>query len=135
MKPFDICKYLPLELGPGIHASRALYAPAPTYPDAVWRANLINGSVAVVAAVNDQGGVDDVKMVRSSERKFEQIVIDTVKQWEFAPATKDGDGCADECGNNLRDAVKRLPDTNSWPGCDIARSARWFEGLQVAHYG
>ena len=44
----------------------------------------------LVLAINEKGGVDDVKVVRSSDRRFEQKAIDAVKQWEFAPATKDG---------------------------------------------
>jgi len=87
--PFDVCKYLPLVLGPGIHGPRAVSAPDPEYSEAARKANL-NGSVVVVLAINEKGNVDDAKVVYSSDRRFEQKAIDAVKQWEFAPATRDG---------------------------------------------
>jgi TonB family protein len=91
--PFDVCKYWPFLLGPGIHAPRAESAPDPTYPEAARKAKL-NGSVVVALAINAQGGVDDVKVVRSSDRRFEQSAMDAAKQWKFAPATKDGEPVA-----------------------------------------
>jgi TonB family protein len=90
--PFDVCEYWPVH-GPGIHAPRAESAPDPTYPEAARKAKL-NGSVVVALAINAQGGVDDVKVVRSSDRRFEQSAMDAAKQWKFAPATKDGEPVA-----------------------------------------
>lgn len=87
MTPFDTCKYLPL--GSGIHAPRPVSAPDPQLPEAARKANL-NGNVVVALAINEKGSVNDVKVVRSSDRRFEPNAIDAVKQWEFAPATKDG---------------------------------------------
>jgi TonB family protein len=84
---FDVHKYLPL--GPGIHGPHALSAPDPEYSEAARKAKL-NGSVVVALAVNDSGGIDDVKVVCSSDRRFEQPALDAVKQWVFAPGTKDG---------------------------------------------
>ena len=59
------------------------------YPEEARKAKL-NGNVVVALAINETGGIDDVKVVCSSDRRFEQNAIDAVKQWEFAPATKDG---------------------------------------------
>jgi len=84
-----IRRYLPLVLGPGIHAPLALSAPALEYSEAARKANL-SGNVVVVLAINERGSVDDAKVVHSSDRRFEQSAIDAIKQWEFAPATKDG---------------------------------------------
>jgi TonB family protein len=89
MTPFDVCKYWPIALEPGVHAPRALSAPDPELPEAARKAHL-NGDVVLVLAVNEKGGVDDAKVTHSSDRRFEQNAIDAVKQWEFAPATKDG---------------------------------------------
>jgi TonB family protein len=88
MTPFDVCKYWPLPLE-GVHAPRALSAPDPELPEAARKAHL-NGDVVLVLAVNEKGGVDDARAAHSSNRRFEQNAIDPVKQWEFAPATKDG---------------------------------------------
>jgi len=85
--PFDTCKYL--ILGPGIRPPRATSAPDPSYPEAARKAKL-NGSAVVAAAVSEKGEVDDVKLVRSSDKVFDQNAIDAVRQWKFAPAAKDG---------------------------------------------
>jgi periplasmic protein TonB len=83
--------YLPI--GPGIHGPLPLSTPDPEYSEAARKAKL-NGSVTVAVAVNEKGGIDAVKVVRSSDRRFERNAIDAVKQWKFAPATKDGKAVA-----------------------------------------
>jgi TonB family protein len=85
--PFDTCKYLPY--GPDIRRAKAVTAPDPAYPESARKAKL-NGTVVLAVAVNEQGRVDDVKVVRSSSREFEQNSIDAAKQWVFLPATRDG---------------------------------------------
>ncbi len=89
MTPFDICKYWPVALGPGVHAPRPLSAPDPQYSEAARKAK-VNGSVVLALAINDKGDVDDVRVARSTDRRFEQNAMDAAKQWKFAPATKDG---------------------------------------------
>jgi len=91
MTPFDVCKYLPLGpgRGPGIHAPRVLSAPDPKYSETARKAK-INGTVVVALAINEKGGVDAVKVVRHLEPGLDQNAMDAAKQWEFAPATKDG---------------------------------------------
>jgi TonB family protein len=93
MNPFDTCKYWPFALGPGIHAPRPISAPDPQYPEAAQKAK-IKGSVVLAVAINEKGHVDDVKVVRSSDRRFEQNAMAAVKRWEFAPATKNGKSVA-----------------------------------------
>ena len=85
--PFDICKYLPL--GPSIRCPRAVAAPDPVYSETARKAK-INGTVVVALAINERGGVDAVKVVRRLEPGLDQNAMDAVKQWEFAPATKNG---------------------------------------------
>lgn len=91
LTPFDTCKYLPITL-PQIHGPRILSSPAPEYPQTlVAKRAGIRDSVAVVLAINDKGGVDDVKVARSSsDARFEQNAIDAARVWKFTPATKDG---------------------------------------------
>jgi TonB family protein len=86
MTPFDTCKYL--LLGPGIRCQRPLSAPDPEYSEAARKAKL-EGTVVLAVAINENGGVDDVKVVRHLEPSLEQKAIDAIKQWKFAPATKD----------------------------------------------
>ena len=85
--PFDICKYLPL--GPGVRPPRVLSIVDPKYSDSARKAK-INGSVVVAVAINENGGVDAVKIVRSLDRELDQNAMDAAKQTKFAPATKDG---------------------------------------------
>jgi TonB family protein len=85
--PFDTCKYLPL--GPGIHGPRVLSAPDPEYSEEARKAKL-SGTAVLAVAINENGGVDDVEVVRHLEPSLDQKAIDAVKQWQFAPATKDG---------------------------------------------
>jgi TonB family protein len=86
-KPFDTCKYLPL--GPGIRPPRATSIVDPKYTDAARKAK-INGSVIVAVAINEEGGVDDVKIVRSLGYGLDQNAMAAARQGKFTPATKDG---------------------------------------------
>ena len=85
--PFDTCKYAPQ--GPGIRPPKTINTVNPEYPEAARKAKL-SGSVVVALAVNENGDVDDVKVVRSTNRVFEQNAMDAVRRWKFVPATKDG---------------------------------------------
>ncbi len=96
--PFDTCKYL--TLGPGIRPPKAVNTVEPAYPEAARKAKL-SGSVVVAMAVNGKGDVDDVKVVRSSNRQFEQNAMDAAKQWKFLPATKDGQPVAVQMNSEM----------------------------------
>ena len=85
--PFDTCKYLPI--GPGIRPPRATSIADPKYSDAARKAK-INGSVIVAVAINEEGGVDDVKIVRPLGYGLDQNAMAAAKQSKFTPGTKDG---------------------------------------------
>lgn len=90
--PFDTCKYLPVgpgPAGPGIRPPRGLSIVDPKYTDAARKAK-INGSVVVAVAINEEGGVDDVKIVRGLGYGLDQNAMDAARQSKFKPATKDG---------------------------------------------
>ena len=90
--PFDTCKYLPVgpgPAGPGIRPPRGLSIVDPKYTDAA-RKSKINGSVVVAVAINEEGGVDDVKIVRGLGYGLDQNAMDAARQSKFTPATKDG---------------------------------------------
>ena len=40
--------------------------------------------------VDKEGSVRDVHVTRSSDKRLDQSAIDTVKQWKFKPAMRDG---------------------------------------------
>jgi TonB family protein len=96
--PFDTCKYLVLE--PGIRPPKAVKIVDPSYPEEARKTKL-NGSVVVAVAVNEKGSIDDVKVVRSSDRRFEQNAIDAVRQWKFLPATRDGQPVAVQMNSEM----------------------------------
>ncbi len=90
--PFDTCKYLPVgpgPAGPGIRSPRGLSIVDPKYTDAARKAK-INGSVVVAVAINEEGGVDDVKIVRGLGYGLDQNAMDAATQSKFTPAIKDG---------------------------------------------
>jgi TonB family protein len=90
--PFDTCKFLPVgpgPAGPGIRPPRGISIVDPKYTDAARKAK-INGSVVVAVAINEEGGVDDVKIVRGLGYGLDQNAMDAARQSKFTPATKDG---------------------------------------------
>jgi TonB family protein len=84
---FDTCRYL--LLGNGVKAGRALSIPDPEYSESARKAK-IKGTVFLAVALNATGTVDAVKVVRSVGPGLDQNAVDAVRQWKFAPATKDG---------------------------------------------
>lgn len=85
--PFDTCKYR--TLGPGIRPPLGSSIVDPKYTDAARKAR-INGSVIVAVAINEEGGVDDVKIVRPLGYGLDQNAMVAAQQDQFTPATKDG---------------------------------------------
>ncbi len=79
-KPFDTCKYL--TLGAGIRPPRATSIANPKYTDAARKAK-INGIVVVAVAINDEGGVDDVKIVRGLGYGLDQNAMAAARQCEI----------------------------------------------------
>ena len=61
----------------------------PHYPAALKKAG-VNGEVVVGFVVNEQGDVGDVKVVRSSDQRFDRAATDAVRQWTFSPGMKNG---------------------------------------------
>jgi len=90
--PFDTCKYLPVgpgPVGPGIVPPRGVSIVDPKYTDAARRAK-VNGSVVVAVAINEEDGVDDVKIVRPLGYGLDQNAMDAARQSKFKPAMRDG---------------------------------------------
>lgn len=67
--------------------------PDPHYAESARKAQ-INGTVLLPVAINPRGTVDAVKVVCKLEPGLDQNAADAVKQWKFAPATKDGEPVA-----------------------------------------
>jgi TonB family protein len=50
----------------------------------------IQGSVRLSLVINEQGRADDIKVVVSLDPGLDQQAVEAVRQWQFAPGTKDG---------------------------------------------
>jgi TonB family protein len=61
----------------------------PSYPGLALRA-AIEGSVILNAYVNELGNVVDTRIVRSTQKIFEETAITAARQWKFTPATSHG---------------------------------------------
>jgi protein TonB len=69
--------------------ARAIYAPVPEIPDEL-RENALN-AVAVAHFKIDPEGKVEVSLVQPTENpRLNELLLDTLKQWRFAPAIKGG---------------------------------------------
>lgn len=69
---------------------RASYRPPLKYPDYA-RKRGINGQVTLKLLVDATGAVEEVKLLASNpEGLFDQVAMDSVRQWQFDPATYKG---------------------------------------------
>jgi len=61
----------------------------PVYP-AEARKNPVNGSVVLQVTINQEGVPTKVMVIKSLRADYDRSALDAVKDWRFAPATKDG---------------------------------------------
>jgi TonB family protein len=73
----------------GIKPPKAIHAPDPKFPDLPVDAER-HGTVVMLVGVNAKGHVEEVRVLRSDERAYEQSAVQTVKKWKFKPAEKNG---------------------------------------------
>ncbi len=67
----------------------ATYSPNPTYDDASREAK-VEGTVRLSIVVWPDGSVKKLKVVKSLSEGLDKRAIETVAQWKFVPATRDG---------------------------------------------
>jgi periplasmic protein TonB len=77
-----------VKLTGSIKPPRALYTPPPKYSTSKKQGS--EGTVVVAVTVGSNGQVSDPQIVRSLGPSLDANVIEAVKTWKFAPATKDG---------------------------------------------
>jgi TonB family protein len=61
----------------------------PAYPDDLWKQQQ-QGNVLLIGRIDEHGRVQDVVVVGSTLKDFEQPALQAVRAWEFKPATRDG---------------------------------------------
>jgi len=76
-------------LGSDSSGARALYAPAPAIPDDLREEPFSTVAVARFK-VSPEGNVDVTLVTPTPNPRLNQILLDTLKQWKFFPAMKDG---------------------------------------------
>ena len=80
--------------GPSFKRPRANIAPIAEYtPEA--RRQGIQGEVLLSFVVTESGGVKDVLVLRRLGGGLDEEAVKTVQQWQFAPATLDGEAVPD----------------------------------------
>ena len=81
------------EVGGDVKAPRQTYAPGPEYADKARKQHQ-RGVVTLKLIVGVSGRTRDIKIVNSLSKELDGAAMDAVKQWKFAPATKDGEPVA-----------------------------------------
>jgi protein TonB len=79
----------PFRPGAGITPPRMLHEVKATYTEEARRAG-VTGEVLLEVVVNRTGGVGSVRLLRGLGSGLDQRAIDAVRQWSFAPATRNG---------------------------------------------
>lgn len=76
-------------VGSGVRAPHVIERIDPQYP-AEARAARIQGLVILEAIIDQNGRVTDLQVLKSLPYGLDQAAMEAVRQWRFAPATKDG---------------------------------------------
>jgi protein TonB len=77
------------EIGDGVTAPKPVYTPDPEYAERARRKK-IHGAVLLEMIVTAEGGVRDLKVMKSLDPGLDKQAIAAVRTWRFEPATKDG---------------------------------------------
>lgn len=80
-------------VGHGVTPPRVIHAPAPPYTQ-TSRTARFSGVVVLGMIVGADGNPQDVWITRKVGLGLDQNAIETVRQWKFKPATKDGEPVA-----------------------------------------
>lgn len=70
-------------------APRASFQKEPAYPVELRR-DCLSGTVVVAFNVDEKGRVHDVRVVKTSDRRFDAATVAAVSEWRFVPGTKKG---------------------------------------------
>lgn len=78
-------------IGKGVKAPVALFAPEPKSPKGVSTAKAKHGIICDLGVIVDRKGkTEDVHVMKSGGKAFDAQAIKAVRQYRFRPATKDG---------------------------------------------
>ena len=71
--------------GPGIAPPKPLATPLPAYSEIAPR-----GKTVLCIGIGETGRVEQIQILTSLTKDFDEYAVKTASQWTFAPATKDG---------------------------------------------
>lgn len=74
---------------PGVAIPRPIYKVEPTYTEDAKIAK-IQGSVRLSLVIDELGRPEDIQVAMSLDPGLDQQAVEAVRQWQFAPGTKDG---------------------------------------------
>lgn len=77
-------------VGGDVKAPVVLHRVEPMYTDEARKAR-VSGIVIVQAIIDKSGNVRDVQVLKPLPFGLDQAAVDAVKQWKFAPATRNGE--------------------------------------------
>lgn len=80
-------------VGGGVSAPRAIYDPEPEYSEEARKARY-QGQVVLRCVIGPDGRAHDIIVQRSLGMGLDEKAIESVKQWKFEPARKDGQAVA-----------------------------------------
>ncbi len=79
----------PVQIGAGIRAPEKIYSPRPLYTEEARRAR-IQGIVILQTVIDVHGNVTEVTPIKGLTLGLTESAVETVGQWKFKPATRDG---------------------------------------------
>jgi protein TonB len=86
--PPPLVQPVPIRIGGDIRPPQKIHHAAPEYP-AIARSARVTGIVILEAVIAENGGVRDVKVLRSIPL-LDNAAVDAVRQWRFTPTLLNG---------------------------------------------
>jgi TonB family protein len=85
----DEAARVPLQVGGGVSAPRAIYSPEPEFSKAARKAGY-QGICVLSLIVGDDGKPRDISVVRKLGMQLDEKAVEAVSNWRFEPAQKNG---------------------------------------------
>jgi TonB family protein len=118
-----------LKVGGGVSEPGLLYAPNPYYSKDS-RGVKYEGSCVLRLVVDTEGRPNDIRVVRPLGHDLDEKAIETVKQWKFRPAMKDGKPVAVQIMIEVHFRLYDNPDSDS----NLQPQLNWNDVDYIAHF-
>lgn len=79
----------PVRIGGQLTAPALVHRVEPTYPELAAAAQ-VGGMVILEAVVASDGGVESVKVLRSTHKLLDRAAVDALRQWKYSPLVLNG---------------------------------------------